>query len=446
VRVKELKEASRSHDASLDSVLRIHENACDLLRGESWRFAAVYYPVLAGSELLTSSSPKDPDSCGVGRRLAWRLQDALLAELRRVAGATTNILLVSPHGPTHPVDGTQASRETDQQLGLFCMAGPQVRFGKTHYGGTVLDVAPTALRLLGLIEDADTDGEPWLDCLDLGSRSSVTRSLEPILTATQFASMPRPEPQPAPGEVFPADAKACSQVRENQRVNLALALADSDRRQQAITCWRDLLSEHPGNHAYAAMLIAGLMSDRQYEECRQIIDRLLPEVARQATFQLTLAEIAVAEGRHDEASAIAATQSALSDIPAPLLLRAAHVLSACNELAAAENCFLRSINSERQSVVAHAGLANLYWEQGDAVRSIAEARKALTMAPAYTEARFTLARSLHRTGQKAESIAHFERCVRDQWRPHDSHSYLASLHWADDPVRAAQHREMANVA
>lgn len=450
LRCEELKRACGSQsslEVALDAVLRLHANACELIRHEPWRFAAVCYPVLATLAATNQPATTDPRAAEKQRESAWRLQDALLAELKHAAGSDTNIVLISPHGPTNAEPSASESGAAERQLGLFCATGPHVRTAKTHYGATVLDVAPTVLRLLGLVEDEQTDGVPLLDCLKLDGVNSSSRpdTRRPRRTAAPFASKPRQSPQPTPDEIVPTDEAACLQVLENQRVNRALALSDSDRFEQAIDCWRDLLNERPDNETYAVRLVECLMRNRQYRESAWVIDRLAPKLASHPIFQLLLAEIAVAEERFDEAAALATAQIDALDASPHLLAKAASVLSECGDFAAAETCFSRSIGSEAGSLFAHAGLADLYWEQDTPERSLAEARKALAMAPALTKTRFTLAQSLHRIGQKAEAIVEFERCLEQRWRIEETHSYLASLYWADDPVRAAHHREMTSV-
>lgn len=438
----------RSIAPLVDQVIQTHAEACELIVNKPWRFAAVCYPVLASWQATADGVPSDPTSAAQRRRLAWRLQDALLAELRNAVGPDTDIVLVSPHAPSRSEITSSGSEEQGSQLGMFCAAGPQFHSGKVHHGATVLDVTPTVLRLLGLVEDSQTDGEPWLECMKLDGDAFSRRAhvRQQLAGTTPPAPKERPEFEVDATQVLAADRASCLQVRENQRVNLALALSDSNRVPKAIACWRALLEERPDNETYVARLIECLMRDRQHAECRRVIGKLAPEIANRTTFQFVLAEIAAAEGHHDEAAAIAVALSSADDTSQELLARAARVLSTCGDFSAAEALFFRLFACDGADVFAHAGLAGLYWEQDRLDLSLVEARKALAKAPAMTEARFTLARSLHRIGQKAEAISEFERCLNERWCLEETHSYLASLYWADDPARAAYHRERANVA
>lgn len=120
---------------------------------------------------------------------AYRHLDALIGELVRRVGDSTNIMVVSDHGMhAENVDSLFLPREdgqliesgahTDGPPGLVCLAGPAFRTSSVKKPireltrqdlpelGVVTDVAPTVLAILGLPIGRDMDGRVLGELLD----------------------------------------------------------------------------------------------------------------------------------------------------------------------------------------------------------------------------------------------------------------------------------------
>ncbi|TWT36464.1 Type I phosphodiesterase / nucleotide pyrophosphatase [Posidoniimonas corsicana] len=421
----------------LDALCHVHSVACGLVEEQPWRLAAVCYPAV---QELVDCSP-NPLTRAELTRSAWRLLDAMLAELMSAAGEAVNLIVASPCG--------DAGASTPlAQMGILAAVGPSIEPERQVYGATILDIAPTVRRLLRLKPDSAADGRVLSDmlCQEAADRRSPydLTPRDAAADAPRGAECRRSSFEVAP-EVVSADESQLELVRWNQRLNLAHALHDSNRVTDAIACWRTLWEERPAEPAYGVNLASCLLRDRRLDECRGVIERLPKSEREGVEVQLLLTRLALASKDIAEASALAMELSARREADPHTLGEAASVLLECGHPDAAEAALRRAIEIASGNAAAHVGLARVWWQRDDAEQTAAEARKALAIAPAYAEARFLLAEALHRAGREREAIPEFERCLRDQWRTSDAHSHLAGLYAKRDAAMAVRHRELAGV-
>ena len=98
----------------------------------------------------------------------YEYQDALLARLLEAAGEDANVLVVSDHGFHARADRDPQMPEltgAHDVYGVIIASGPAFRSGGRIEGATVLDIAPTALAVLGLPVPEDMDGRPLVDAI-----------------------------------------------------------------------------------------------------------------------------------------------------------------------------------------------------------------------------------------------------------------------------------------
>jgi predicted AlkP superfamily phosphohydrolase/phosphomutase len=95
-------------------------------------------------------------------RSYYRYQDALLAQLLDSLGEDLNVVIVSDHGFTsrheHPDPGRPQLTGEHRIDGVIIASGPAFREAGYFEGATVLDIAPTALAVMGLPVPEDMDG------------------------------------------------------------------------------------------------------------------------------------------------------------------------------------------------------------------------------------------------------------------------------------------------
>lgn len=90
-------------------------------------------------------------------------QDGLLARLLAAIGSDANVILVSDHGFRPKLERKPSMPELTGEhdiIGVFIASGPAFKAGGRVENATILDVAPTALTVMGLPVAEDMDGRP----------------------------------------------------------------------------------------------------------------------------------------------------------------------------------------------------------------------------------------------------------------------------------------------
>ena len=155
--------------------------ATQLMSRAYWDFTAVYYEGIDrfGHEFMEFHPPRMqavPEEdfeayrhCMTG---IYRFHDMMLESLLSLAGEDTAVVIVSDHGywNDHRRPDPKAAESNPvawhRPLGIFAAAGPGIRAGARLHGGSILDIAPTVLALLGLPAARDMPGRVLAEALD----------------------------------------------------------------------------------------------------------------------------------------------------------------------------------------------------------------------------------------------------------------------------------------
>lgn len=170
-----------------------------------WRCLAVYYHFIDWichdfmpyrPSVKTASSEQDVRFYGSVVDAAYRVQDALLADLLQHAGSEVTLMVVSDHGfhsdslrPEKIPDVSAGIANWHRSHGIIAMSGPGIKPAGTISGANVLDVTPTVLHLLDLPIGADMDGRPLVEAtLSANPAAKIpswdTLALDPEATET----------------------------------------------------------------------------------------------------------------------------------------------------------------------------------------------------------------------------------------------------------------------
>jgi len=158
----------------LASTRNYHAIALDLLGRGQADLTAVYYQGIdeVGHRFMHFAPPRlrsvtEEDHQRYGRVVEefYVYQDELLGELLRAAASDTTVIVLSDHGfingPDRPQDQTAdiegQPSHWHRPYGLLILAGPPIVAGQLDTV-SVLDIAPTVLRLAGLPLAGDMDG------------------------------------------------------------------------------------------------------------------------------------------------------------------------------------------------------------------------------------------------------------------------------------------------
>jgi len=122
----------------------------------------------------------------------YRYQDRLLASLLETLGDDVNVIIVSDHGFTHRLDiDPRLPQLTGMHdvRGVVIASGPAFRNGATIEGATILDIAPTALAVMGRPVAADMDGRPLTQII-----TDAHLDAHPILSVPSYEHAVASEP------------------------------------------------------------------------------------------------------------------------------------------------------------------------------------------------------------------------------------------------------------
>lgn len=184
--VPKMDEVDQETDARLHDLAKLIAEAISIqaaairqLQDEPWNLAALYYPGIDHfcHGFMDFHPPRMPNVPERDFDLyqdvvngAYRLHDLLLGPLLDLAGPDAHVMLLSDHGfhsdhlrpdgiPAEPVGPAVQHRD----YGMLVMAGPHVTADERVYGASLLDIAPTALALMGLPIGADMPGRVLME-------------------------------------------------------------------------------------------------------------------------------------------------------------------------------------------------------------------------------------------------------------------------------------------
>ena len=264
------------HDLAgiIAETMSVHAAATELIENEPWDLAAVYYSGIdhfshrfmryhAGKARRREPGDTDPALFNGVVANGYRYHDVMLGRLLALAGEDCAVMVLSDHGfhsdrllPDHiPAEAAGPAVE-HRNFGIFCLCGPGVRAGQEIYGASVLDVAPTALHVMGLPAGRDMDGKVMLNAF---TGPVDARSIESWEEVEGDAARHPPGEQFDPAEaaeslkqlialgyVAPpkADARdAVADCLQEQRYNLARAHVDEGRPDLAMPLLRELIAK-----------------------------------------------------------------------------------------------------------------------------------------------------------------------------------------------------------
>ena len=157
-----------------------HNMATHLLERDDWDFAWVHYDAIDrfGHAFMRFHPPRMP---GIRQRsfglyqhvmsMVYRFADMQLGRLVELAGEGTTVIVCSPHGFRSGADRPKPTHQKrndvswHRSLGVLAMRGPAIGRDQWFWGGTLLDLCPTILRLFGLPVGDSLDGRPLEEAL-----------------------------------------------------------------------------------------------------------------------------------------------------------------------------------------------------------------------------------------------------------------------------------------
>jgi tetratricopeptide (TPR) repeat protein/predicted AlkP superfamily phosphohydrolase/phosphomutase len=361
-------------------------------------------------------SAADQKRYGDGVAVAYAEADRLLGEVLGMIDDETILLIISDHGfKSGDIRPMTDSRIGHGQAvawhrinGAVALYGPHVKPGHRIVDASVIDVAPTALYMLGLPVDEDTNGKVLLDAFDddwVAShpvrRTETYRSLFPerdIAVGASSADQALRDKLVSLGYVAGGNASL---------VNMANFYQRNGRYAEAIEIWKQLIQADPGDlGARIGMSNAYLEMGRPDSAVAGLADVLRID-PRNAGALSSRATIYVRRGMGQEA--LRAAEDALKVDPnnADFHLDRALSLDLLGRTQDAIAEYKQAVRLAPDMAEAYANLAQAYLVTGQTADALVEANKALDLGANKPEVHYTLGQALDANGRREEALSHF---------------------------------------
>lgn len=450
----------------------IHAAACRLMETESWDFTAVYYDGIDhfGHTFMPYHPPKMDGISDHDAELykdvmvgCYRFHDMMLETLLNKAGPDATVILVSDHGfhsgeGRRGTDGYEDPVSWHRPFGVVCANGPGIKEDDKLYGATLLDVTPTILSLLGLPIGGDMDGRPWLEIFDAEVRAESIISWDEVKGECGMHPEDRREDTTESAEAIrhlvelgyidaPTDdiQETVNKTILSQKVNLALALSDSNRLDRAVPIWEELIeNDESGRDYYSIQLANCLMRLKRLDESEQIFREILDRVPNNAMILVKLGQLTIQRDKPGEALEYLKQAEAIAPGMAALQPTLAQAYLKLEQYDDAERAFKRTLEIDDESPTAYNGLARVAIKRKQYDQAIDFALNAVGLAHNFPRAHFNLGVALAESDMTEQAILAFETCVRLAPGIKPAHVWLSRLYAGEqgDEEKARHHTLM----
>jgi len=455
----------------------VHNAATALMAQEPWDCAMVFYEAIdvAGHHFMQYHPPRmahvperDFENYQYVVRGMYQLQDLMLGSLLDLAGPDAAVILLSDHGfhsdhlrPSSPPSPDDAHAAMDaswhRPLGILAMAGPGLKRGEQIYGANILDIAPTALTILGLPVGADMDGRVLVESFQ--SPPAIERvfswddlegdsGMHPAgMRQDPFEARDAMEQLAALGYINAPTGDARAQLdllARETRFNLAICYSTTRRVRDALPLFEQLVAEAPGEPRYAMNLAQCYYNSGRYTMARQVLDGIIAAEPANASARVHLGAALFAEGKLEEASAV--LEQAERDFPGrtdlDTILGTIYIY--LRRWDDAERVFTRAAAADPHEPRAHHGLALVAIGRGKHEQAVDHCLRALELRHFYPDAHYSLGVALTWMKDFDHAIKSFNVALSMQPGLIDAHRYLASIYrHLGDGRNAPIHRDMA---
>lgn len=412
-------------------------------------------------------SPREQRMLGEVMDRVYEWHDASLGRLLAAAGGDTTVILISDHGfhsdhlrpnlnDLPPERRMELESSWHRPYGVLVMSGPGVKRGASIASPTILDIAPTALALLGLGAGEDFDGRVLSEALN-GQTPARIPSWDLVDgDAGLHPEEMRHDPFDAADALqqlvdlgymaaLPTDVQGqLNLVRRESAFNLGVTLMSRQRPHEAIPHFEKLALDRPSEARYALCLGNCLLSVGRFREAAQAADALLAHDASHIEGQMLRAGALALAGDDQVARDQLASIERIVGTRAELALSFANILLIAGRYADALAHFERARQRNSRDSLAHIGLARAQLALGNFELSVEHALDALEISQALPDAHILLGAALAWSGDFANAATSISFGLRFGDGHFEAHRWLALVaQMAGDAPLAARARARA---
>lgn len=476
-RLGEIPEEETAPVVRLRSVLAdcasLHAAVTHGLANHPWDFAAVYYDAIDHTchTFMPHRPPRMPHVDP--RRFEWfkdvvdgmyRFHDMMLQALLEIAGPQTTVVLVSDHGfhsgrtrPVHTPGHVVGPAVHHRELGIVVLAGDNLKRDERIYGGTLLDIAPTVLTLMGLPVGQDMDGKVLVNAFerppklervpswdrepgDAGEHQAEQR-LDPLAAAEALRQLVDLGYIAEPTE----DAARNIDIAVTEsRYNLACVHIDAERFDDAAKLLDELLAKHPQEQRFAVTQAEVLLRLGKLAEARALVESISRDHPPTGFLLLLHAVLHLVENRRDEALRLLDRAAQLEPDNPTIHCQSGAIHLRRRDYPSARRSFARAAEIEPDSPLAYYGLARVALHEGRTDDAITLSLRAVGLQHFFPVGHLTLGLACARAGQLERAVEALRVCVSMRPQMLSAHRYLAWLYRRmNRPADAFRHREIA---
>ena len=422
----------------LAECVSLHGIVTALMEEAPWDFCTAYYEMIdhVGHDFMQFHPPRmghlSPEMFDAFKGVmdaTYELHDQMLGRLLELAGPETHVMIVSDHGfmsgerrPTQEVDPARWHRN----FGVFVAAGPGIQRDAILYGATLLDIAPTILKLFGLPVGRDMEGKvlvnafeqpPEIERIDSWEETGANRAStdgpqrledDPEAAAAALQQLVELGYIEAPGEDVQRDI---ARARAEQKFNLACSYIDGKQPGQALAVAQALAEQFPEESRYAVLCGQAAISAgdapslaRAIEHC----ERLQPEKRQIRLFRAFHAWLT-----EDIEGALHLFQEAAKYGPRDpwLLCRLGRAFLRLQRWSEAEAAFQEALLLDPDNPEVYYGLSVALPRQGKLEEGVECGLRAISIQHDFPLAHFQLGAVLSRLGWYDRALQAFEICL-----------------------------------
>ncbi len=434
----------------------IHAVATHLLTSTEWDFTAVYYEGIDrfGHEFMEFHPPKmeqvsEADfvayrDCMTG---IYRFHDMLLETLLKLAGEETTVIVMSDHGYYNnhlrpdPRPGKAGPTDWHRPFGMFAAQGPGIVPGSRVYGGSLLDMAPTILDLLGYPAGLDMPGRvlaevlvgpnhpsriaSWEDVPGADGRHAPDARIDPTESYAALAQLV------ALGYIAAPSEEAANTVRQTiagNQYSLAQSQADAGRFAEAAELIRGLDAEFRDEVPAQLLLATCLMGQGDSAGATTVLTALRAGGCQEPRMHMMLGVLAFSAGDAEAAlehlRVVEATEPRLPGLHNKL----GEVYLQQRRFDLAQTAFRKALEIEADNAVALTGLARAEFELGRPEPALELALEAAELVHHFPRLHFLIGEVFIALGDKSSALEALELCIHQAPRFKAAQTLLADLY------------------
>lgn len=393
----------------------------------------------------------------------YELHDELLGEMLRLAGPDATVMLLSDHGfhcgDQRPVteglsDIERAATEAawHREHGVLVLQGPGVRAAAGVRAPSLLDIAPTALALLGLPAGRDMDGRVLEEAIEHPAPDRIESWDAEDGDDARHPTDMRQDPFEAHDAIrqlidlgymaaLPEDAQArIDLTRRETAFNLGMVLAHRGRAAEAAATLAPLAEAHPDEARYALSLARALLTCARFDEADAVLTRLLSLDPSHTECAMLRVSVLAAAGRTDDAWSLLGPR--LTD-PSVSPLTLADLCASAGRWEESERQARRALGAAPKNPAAAIALARAEIVLGRFEPAAERCLDVLEAHPVHPEAHHQLGLALAWLGELGHAASSFAAVIAVQPGRIEAHRFLAALRrlGGDEPgAREAEHR------